>query len=814
MTATDELAAVFAQSARRLADCLEDIFRHAPASPLKELFDWTNAFFETTIDPDEFADACAQIIAYALFVSRWHPKTAEKIPKPHPFLRKLFDYLGSPFVDEPIRLVVDEIAEIAEWRIQHSDQETGEGTTHFYENFLKAYNPLLRKSRGVFYTPQPAVMYIVRAVDALLRKEFCLHKGLADNVPILDPATGTGTFFEGVIRHIFPLIGQDTWNSYVADDLLPHLHGFEVMMTPYIIAHLKLAMLLEETGCRLDEKHGFKLHLTNALEARGGKTKFLVILGNPPYNVSTINQGEHAKKLTAKYKEGLQWETNIQPLSDDYIKFIALGQHLIAKNNSGGILAYISNNGFLDGIIHRQMRKSLLETFDKIYILNLHGNTRRKETAPDGGKDENVFNILQGTSINIFICQPSKNKTKKKEEPCKVFYADVYGKRSEKLRFLETHHLETTGFTELPLNKTDNFFVPKDFSLKEEYGKGFSVNELFIKHATGIKFRRDNLLVKNHYTRQDVETMLQDIALLEKRQLLEKYKTKETRDWQLNEKRKFFLEYDPEDIKPVLYRVFDTRWTFYPMDKISQIIPRGDARKDLMQHLIREKPVPCNPALLTLRNQPTVQPFDRIFIASGMIEHCVIGRGTYAFPLYCYGENGVQYLNLNEIMVSNIANEIGNVPTGLDVFDYVYGVLHNPMYRAKYQEFLKIDFPRVPYPGDAAEFDRYRCVGARLRKLHLLEDVPVLQTSFPVLGNDIIDHVHFVDDKVFINAAQYFEGIQRSVWEFSIGGSCPAQKYLKDRKGRILTVDEIQHYQKAAAVLSETILILADCMLS
>jgi hypothetical protein len=383
----------------------------------------------------------------------------------------------------------------------------------------------------------------------------------------------------------------------------------------------------------------------------------------------------------------------------------------------------------------------------------------------------------------------------------KVCYADLYGKRSDKYDFLEAQLLETTGVTELFPTAPNYYLVPKDFSLKEEYEKGFGVNQLFLKHGTGIKFRKDNLLVKNHFTRHDVETMLCNIAQLDDQQVLTKYNTKETNDWKLQDKRQYFLNPCADDIRPVLYRVFDMRWTYYPMDTIAKIIVRGDARRDLMQHLFRE-----NLVLLTLRNQPTVQPFDRVFIAAGIIEHCVIGRGTYAFPLYCYGEDGERWLNLNPDIVGKSAKRVGQSLSAQDIFDYVYGVLYDPAYRARYQEFLKIDFPRVPYPKDAAEFERYVRLGSRLRKLHLLVDVPKITTTFPIPGNNIVGTVRFADEKVFINDTQYFAGVPQSVWEYFIGGSCPAQNYLKDRKGRVFSCEEILHYQKIVAVLNETIL--------
>jgi len=741
------------------------------------------------------------------------------------------DHLCASVPPCEIKTVAEELANL----LQHTNFDS---TIHFYEDFLATYNPDLRKSRGVFYTPLPVVNYIVRAVDDILRQEFNLPDGIADRTAsILDPATGTGTFLAEVIRCVHARITQrrhsreggnldgrvcrlaprpreddEHLNIFVVNNLLPRLHGFEIMPVPYLIAHLELTTLLQNLGCPLEEDQRFNIHLTNALATVGcrppdgnigdSRPATMVILGNPPYNVSTANR-EYGKDLIAKYKEGLEHETNIQPLSDDYIKFIALGQHLIEVNEAGGILAYISNNSFLDGVIHRTMRKTLLETFDKIYVLNLHGNTRKKETVPDGSKDENIFHIQQGTSINIFVSH-GDTEARRRQESSKVFYADLYGKRVKKFEFLKTQTLDASGFTEFLPTTPDYFFIPKDFSLKAEYDEGFGVNQLFIKQGTGIKFRKDNLLVKNFFTKHDVETMFADMKQLDDEQLLAKYKTTETQDWKLSDKRRYFLNARPEDIVPVLYRVFDMRWTYYPMDKISKIIVRSDARKDLMQHLFRD-----NLVLLTLRNQPTVQEFDRVFITTGIIEHCVIGRGTYAFPLYWYDEKGEKHLNLNEEIVHGFFSHNGTKtqrgkPSALDIFDYVYGVLHDPKYRARYQEFLKLDFPRIPYPKDAAVFEQYVQVGTRLRKLHLLEEVPEIQTTFPIQGNNAVKDVRFIEGRALINDTQYFEGVPPSVWNFYIGGSCPVQKYLKDRKGRVLSSEEILHYKKIVAVLRET----------
>jgi hypothetical protein len=425
------------------------------------------------INNQAFADIYAQTIAYGMFAARYHDPTlptfsrqeaATLIPKSNPFLRKLFQDIAGYDLDDRLVWIVDElvniflatdVAEIMKNFGKSTKQE--DPVVHFYETFLAAYNPALRKARGVWYTPQPVVNFIVRAVDDILKTEFNLPQGLADTskikiktkhttkatadqrsklkeveqeqevhrVQILDPATGTGTFLAEVVKHIYKKFEgqQGIWSHYVNQHLIPRLNGFELLMASYAMAHLKMDMLLTETGYKATTDQRFRIFLTNSLEeahpdsgtlfsswlsdeadqanALKRDTPVMVIMGNPPYSVSSTNKSEWIEKLTADYKKDLN-ERNIQPLSDDYIKFIRFGQHFIEKNGEG-VLAFISNNSFIDGLIHRQMRKHLMQTFDKIYILDLHGNSKKKETAPDGSVDQNVFDIMQGVSINVFV---------------------------------------------------------------------------------------------------------------------------------------------------------------------------------------------------------------------------------------------------------------------------------------------------------------------------------------------------------------------------------------------------------------------------
>ena len=803
MNAVNDLATALAKTAKKLAETLENILRYEPTHHFHELLEEINSFSITNVEPDEFADICAQTITYGMFVGRW--KTKDTLPKSPPFLHKLFSDIAETNSDDRIRSIIDELIGI----LQATDLEmvtqgcrkttqSDDVSIYFYEAFLKAYNPDLRKLRGVFYTPQPVVKYIVSAVDDILQQEFNLCAGIADNVQILDPATGTGTFLVEVVKQIHAKImvktGQSLWKNYVTNNLLLRLHGFDILMTPYLIAHLKLAATLEETGCRMGENQCFNIHLANALEpleftCPRNNPSIMVILGNPPYNVSTINKGDNPKKLIENYKKNLE-ETKIN-LDDDYIKFIALGEQFIGQNNiSSGVLAYISNNSFLEGVTHRNMRKSLLKTFDRIYILNLHGDVRKKESAPDGSKDENVFNIMQGTSINIFVRSPSQ-----KEISSKVFYADLYGKRTEKYRFLEMQNLKTSGFTEIYPEKKYYFFVPKDLSEKTEYEQGFGVEKLFLIYNSGIKTDRDLLFVDDN-KKQLANRLKKFLSGNFDETFRKKYRIEDSSSYKLT---KVIREtsFDQNFLRRVTYRPFDEKWIYYDPSIVSR------SGKKVMQHMHDG-----NVALLTSRSIPSNQVFNRVFITSTLADGHVISDQTYVFPLYIYDSFGKQHMNLNVEIIGKIANQINTNVCLLfdrDIFDYVYGVLHDLNYRAKYQEFLKIDFPRVPYPKDAATFDQYVRVGSRLRKLHLLEDVPEFQTTFPVSEDNVVKQVRFVEGKVFINGTQYFDCVPASVWECYIGAYRPAQKYLKDRKGRVLSFEEIRHYQKIVAVLNETL---------
>ena len=884
ITSAPRLAKLMAGKARLLAKIIESAMNDETQSYENDnLRGQYNAFKEVLIQElkkEEFADIYAQTIAYGMFAARLHDDTPEDfsreeaarlIPKTNPFLRQIFNNLAGNDLDERIAWVVDDLVTVFKaTNLQEIMANYSKGKRHhdpmihFYEDFLSEYSPKLRKSKGVWYTPQPIVGFIVRAVDEILQKEFGLSEGLADHsmierdvvveqshdkrtadgmkhekrkfhrVQILDPATGTGTFLAEVVNQIYDRYrgNQGIWQQYVENHLLPRLNGFEILMASYAVAHIKLDMLLSETGYEHKSDKRLHVYLTNSLEESNKEPRTLfaqwlsreateanvikrdypvmVMIGNPPYSISSQNKGEWISSLVADYKRGLN-ERKIN-IEDDYIKFIRLGQYYIEKNRSG-LLAYISNNSFIDGITHRQMRHSLMEAFDKIYILDLHGNTRKLEMAPDGSKDENVFDIMQGVSINILVKTGCKNKG----EFASIYHYDLYGTREDKYSVLNDSTLHTISWKRLSPTEPYFFFVPKDFSVQEEYERGFKVDELMIVGNSGIQTKRDNFVYQ--FTQNDIE---QIIKTLQGSDIEECRKRLSIGDdgiaWKVDWAKQDVCNNEGEYSK-VLYRPFDLRWTYYT-GKSSGLMARP--RMPEAANMLKE-----NIALLAVRNTRRDMS-NNYYVANTLVDKDGISSfdNCRFFPLYVYHENmgkEERVVNFNKELYEKIAEGLNYLPCyddnvlvdpisefdGVlypqDLFDYIYAVLHSPSYRERYKEFLKIDFPRIPYPTNWEKFRDLAEKGEELRHLHLMEDLPP-QTgvSFPKVGTLQVDCYRWKDNRVYINSEQYFEGVPESAWSFYIGGYQPAQKWLKDRKGMTLSFEDVKHYQHIIYVLQQT----------
>jgi len=887
----EKLAKIMAQKAR----IMEEIILRAVVEDIEynSLKDQLKAFRNILIhDLDEktFADIYAQTIAYGLFAARLHDKTLETfsrqearelIPRTNPFLRSLFDYISGAELDERIVWIVDELAEIFRaTNIKEIMQDFGKlsGQTdpfiHFYETFLQEYDPDLRTKRGVFYTPEPVVNFIVRAVDDILKTEFGLPDGLADTskikikrkidgtatksgndlyeekevhkVQVLDVATGTGTFLSEIIKHIYKRFEgqQGVWSNYVEEHLLPRLHGFEILMAPYAMCHLKIELLLAETGYvpknsvrqqrlrvfltnTLEEAHpdtgsifaGWLSHEATEANLVKRDTPLMVLIGNPPYaNFGQMNQGEWIKGLIADYKKDLN-EKKIN-LDDDYIKFIRYGQYCIEKNGEG-ILAYISNNSFIDGITHRQMRKSLLDVFTSIYVLNLHGSSMRYEQSPDGSKDENVFDIRTGVSINIFV----KNK-KDADKNAKVCYLDLYGNRQSKYSSLLELNVCEFKQNELNPQKPWWFFIPQkanSFTEKGDFSE--SIASMFSVYGNGIGTDRDGLfydlsisnLSKRFETFYSPKGAVFPFA--------EDYRVQDSSSYPILTRRAT-TDFSPSYIQNCLYRPFENRYLYYNQKLISR------PAYDVMKHLQSE-----NLAILLTR-QLSTDEYRHVFITKSIVDRDPLSLATrertQVFPLYLYPDEDSleteRRPNLNMDIVTEIAGNLGLKFTNekedspgtfapIDLLDYIYAVLHSPAYREKYKEFLKIDFPRVPYPEDKKAFWKLVKLGGELRQIHLLEHPVVAKpiTTYPVAGSNLVTRAMTTKNpgfeltseakgtgRVWINDTQYFDKVPEIAWNFYIGGYQPAQKWLKDRKGRELNFDDITHYQKIIVALTET----------
>ncbi len=790
------LSKIMAGKAQRIRDNVKEYLKEG--TEIAKVYEMLKKLLVSDLSIDSFADMYAQTLVYGLFAARYNDESPESftrqeardlIPQSNPLLRHFFDHIVGPDFDKRLEYIVNELCEV----FSHADvkylleeyfekKEGKDPIIHFYEDFLQEYDPELRKRMGAYYTPLPVVNFIVNSVDTILKKDFNLPNGLADTsksadgkhiVQVLDPATGTGTFISAVINLIYKKIldsGQKgRWPSYVHHDLLPRIHAFELMMAPYTIAHLKLSIAFKKTGfIHFNKRLG--IYLTNALE-EGIKqedlfsfgfassiteeskeaekikkdTPIMVVLGNPPYSVSSSNKGEWITNLIKIYKQNLD-EKNIQPLSDDYIKFIRFAESYVEKNGSG-VVAMITNNSFIDGIIHRQMRKHLLETFDDIYVLDLHGNSKKKEVSPDGSKDENVFNIMQGVSINIFV-----RKNKEKKVLGKLHHMDLYGSREKKFEYLNK---KKTDWKILDCEVPYYFFAPKNFSSINKYNNYFKIIDLFPLHNMGLATGKDEKYIG--FLPKDL-----DLSMREK-------------------------------LKKIHYRPFDDRYVYYDTNTIQR------ARLKLMRNYILGNNLGINIVKQSKLNGVEV------LASRYLVNRDLITNHTYSCPLYLYFDDGTKTPNLNPEIVSKIEEIVGKT-TPEDIFDYIYAVLHSPTYREKYKEFLKIDFPRVPYPKDKESFKKLVKIGTELRELHLMESPKINKyiTTYPIDGTDTVEKVVYKDGNTYINDTQYFGNVPEVVWNFYIGGYQPAQKWLKDRKRRVLTNEDIEHYQKIIVALKET----------
>ena len=890
-----QLAGEMARIAGEIREAVEALYaaEHS-GGPLHQLHLSLKLTLITDLNEADFADMYAQTVAYGLFAARAthqgefaaaNDGVEALIAHTNPFLRELLGQLMNQKDMDFDGLGVNELVDLLrqvnmeEILMDFGRQKRGEDPViHFYETFMKQYDPVQKTRRGEFYTPDAAVSFIVRSVDFLLRRDFNCPDGLMSSLStdggfapiVLDPATGTGTFLRYVIMVVYESFCQKhkrlkkdelraKWNEYVRESLLPRLYAFELKMSPYTIAHLKLGLALQEAGFEFQEGERLRVFLSNALQPahevarvdtpalaheveRANEVKarvpVTVVIGNPPYaghssNASRDHQGDLnfiGNLLQDYYKvDGKPLgEKNPKWLQDDYVKFMRFAQWRV--NESGaGIVAMITNHGYLDNPTFRGMRQQLMQTFSEIYVLDLHGNSKKKETAPDGSKDENVFDIMQGVAICLLVKKPGTTGL------AEVFHADLFGLREFKYEWLMAHHshIGSVEWSKLQPQTPFYIFMPQNANTREEYEHGWPVSKIFPLNNLGMNTHRDEFVID--FERDALYKRISDFrnSSLSDEAVREKYTLPDNRDWQLTTARRKLRADKNWEHKfiPCLYRPFDFRWLFYSQDLLDY------PRPVINEHMIAGK----NISFATTRQ--TREPFSVIATDHVCGQHKIATPydGSNIFPLYTYftpettfgtlfqQETITRTPNLAQPFIHSLAKslELQFVPDGVgnltstfgpeDVFHYIYAILHSPTYRERYAEFLKIDFPRVPLTGNVALFRQLCGLGAQLVGWHLLEveghkSKVEGQGQFVGGASAVVEKgfPKYAAGAVFINPNSSFTGVREEVWNFHIGGYQVCEKWLKDRRGRQLSAEDVVHYQKIVVALGETIRLMGE----
>ena len=847
ITAAQPLAVELAKRTRFLRDeVIAEELREEEENGIGKILGFYEAFQTYLIrglTKEQFADLYAQTITYGLFASRmrcegdFNRKLAVyDIPRSIGILREMFEFISLGDLPPQLEWIVDEISNVlanVDVKKIFSDffrNKKGEDPVfHFYETFLAEYDPKERERRGVYYTPKPVVSYIVRSLHSILMEKFDLHDGLAnDNVTILDPAAGTLTFIAEAIKQAVSEFtskyGEGGKERFVKEHVMKNFYAFELMIAPYAIGHLKASFLLDELGCKLQEEN-MKFYLTNTLELedieqtslpgmvslaeesrKAGEVKkripILVILGNPPYSGISANKGKWITELIQDYRfvDGKPLgERNPKWLQDDYVKFIKFAEWKFNQVERG-VLGYITNHSYLDNPTFRGMRQHLMKSFDEIYVVDLHGNSLKREKCPDGSKDENVFDIRQGVAISFLI----KKGTNQKSD-CKVFHSEIWGLREKKYEWLSSHNISTTKWEKIHPHSQFYFFVSRDEKLLSTYDKYPKVTEIFPLYGVGMTTARDKFVVDI-----DKKSLLNRIKHFQNSRYSDEklhtfFHINKKKGWSIRKAWNMLQEIPDKELEkhilPVLYRPFDSRWIFYHDAVVWRTVRR------VMSHMITE-----NLAMCIGRAGQVVgleKPWNVVFCSELIEDFNLFYRGGSAnFPLYLYS-NQDKKPNINKNLEKDLENFYGSKPSPEEIFHYIYSILYCNTYRIRYAEFLRTDFPRVPFTTDHNLFIKMGRLGKKLADLHLVksEELKNPVAKFRGDGNNTLEKPLYneKEKRVYINKTQYFESIQKDVWEYLIGGYQVLSKWLKYRRGRKLSLGDIKHYCKVVTALKKTI---------
>ncbi len=901
----ESLATELAKRTRFLRDIIQQEMQVEEKEGARNLTGFYEAFRDYLIahlNREDFADLYSQTVTYGLFAARtrakrdFSRKTAyDYIPNTIGILKEVFQFVSLGTLPEQLEWIIDEIAQVlavAEpGAILDRFYHEGRGAdplVHFYETFLKKYDPKERELRGVYYTPPPVVSYIVRSLNHLLKKSFSKANGLAsDGVTLLDPAAGTMTFVAKAsveaLKEQENAFGSGGNDKFIRSHILENFYAFELMMAPYAVGHLKMSFILEELGHQLTDNERFKFYLTNTLEMEelaqtnlpvvrslaqeshlAGKVKkdqpILVILGNPPYSGISANAAEMEVEFkkgedyishydiqekngayvpvrvplrarrdltkmqktwigelieTYKIIDGEWFGERKHWLQDDYVKFLRFAQWKIDQLGQG-VVGMITNHSYLDNPTFRGMRQSLMQTYDEIYILDLHGNSLKKEKAPDGGVDKNVFDIRQGVAIAFFVNLGKKNGG----ALARVYHADLWGLRESKYRWLETRDISTTDWNKLTPDSPYYFFVPRDESGRKTYEHFMQVTDIFPVNVTGIVTARDKFVIDIDRRALESRIMTFRNKKLPDEIVQKGLGLKENYQWRVSKAREQLIKVENwEDyFTKILYRPFDARHIYFH----DSVVWR--TRKEVMRHMLAGH----NLGLIAMRQVSLDEDYSHFLVTANVIDNRIFASSKgigQLFPLHLHPDANKHNLfpavsaekteaNLNPRLTAALASAYGKEPSPEEIFQYIYAVLYAPAYRERYGEFLKTDFPRVPFTKDTRLFQSLAELGQQLVDLHLLRSKKLDQPGVRFDGNGenrVAQNkskgfrFHPEEGRVYINPNQYFHLVPPEVWTYQIGGYQVLQKWLKDRKGRELSLEDIRHYCRVARALQLTI---------
>lgn len=827
---SESLALELAKRTRFLKDevIIEELREEKLNEALLGFYEAFKKYLIAGVTIEEFADLYSQTITYGLFAARtragdqFNRKLAYSyIPQTIGILRDVFSFISLGRIPAQMEVIIDDISEVllcadidkilSQYYKAHKGQDP---IIHFYETFLAEYSPETREKRGVYYTHEPIVNYIVKSLNEILIHNFGKADGFADtSVKVLDPASGTLTFLvqttKLAIESFVAVHGEGGKDKFIKEHILKSFFAFELMMAPYAIGHMKMGLTLEGFNYKLQDDDRFQLFLTNTLEIENiAQTKIpgmaslseeskqaaiikkdkpiLALLGNPPYSVASYNKSEEFDKLMALYKQDVKGEKNIQILTDDYVKFIRFCHWKIEQTNTG-VIGLITKNTYLSAMPFKGMRQQLLGYFDSVYILNLHG--RLYEKAPDGSKDQSVFNIRVGTAIMLLVKDNSKT-----EEWASLHYAECYGTRESKFKYLNENTYQTTKWERLPVD-TDYFFFEKKPSEDKDLYNSFTPLDYILRvNISGIKTHRDHFITADSKT--ELKSRLEKFIDLPVEAIKTAFNLEDRGGFSVAHARQGYTKVDDDKFQDYAFKPFRNKTIYYD----PRFITRD--RFSVMQSFISGQP---NIGLV-VKKRFLGGEYTHCFVTDKLTDINFLGGGSYIFPLHSYSGNiGFAASNIHPIFEDTLNSVYAQNVSANDILQYIYAILHSKIYRRQFSGLLKIDFPKIPFPKVRELFNAVSKLGGELIKLHLLSSSELSKPNTKLLGdgNCVVQSIRYKagNKRLYINDSQYFSNVSKAVWEFEVGKNRIIQQYIKDRKDKVLSLaDMIQFYKITNAV--------------